>query len=142
MQEAEQTEWWHRILADAKSIDKANSWETAKMTAGVEAAAHIDLLTREQADYIHAMVHGESRSKTKSEPELREQTEQRWWNTVLTDAKAIDKSDGWQRLKVLTGMNSLRLLNCITKEQVDHIESIVMANLRDEDEDPADWWKG
>ncbi len=125
LRETDETDWWQRILDDARSVDQHDSWEVVKLTAGVEAAVRVNLLSREQAQYIHGMINRDASSDATIAGVLQEQREQQWWKTILNDVRSVDARDAWQRTKIVVAAGMLQSLNILSDEQTERIESMI-----------------
>jgi len=117
--EEDKIEWWQRILADARSIDQTISWEIIKIVAGVEGAVVRHLITRKQADTVHAMINRDTPSDSDLTLTMSDR-DARWrqykvdkWNHIFAEAHSLDREDPWQQFKFIAGAGNLRAFTVI-----------------------------
>jgi hypothetical protein len=128
MRKKAKTSHWERALADARSIDPGDFWERAKLLSGITGLAMIDQITEEQAEYARKLFSERDDDSLEIGVDLSDQKyrNELWTRVVLEAKSAVERDDGWDRLKLMVGLAQLFGFGMISQEQVDHVRGLLL----------------
>ncbi|EMI55083.1 hypothetical protein [Rhodopirellula sallentina] len=136
MNEVGEQRWWTKILSDAYSVDPLDFWERTKLLCGIEAACDVEHITREQADYARKIFLSRAGdNEPLDEDPATEEYHHRIWQTMLIDAKHVDKDDPWERTKIFVGMTPFSTFGIISQEQFVYIRTLLFGEAFGESDD-------
>ncbi|WP_442505093.1 hypothetical protein SH528x_003866 [Novipirellula sp. SH528] len=125
MNEQTELEWWARILSDVNSFDPSDIWERTKLLCGIVAANEVEYITTDQANYARKVFASRvGDNKVEGDPSSEEYRNQ-LWQTILDDAKSVDKHDPWERTKIFVGMTPFSTFGLISHEQFVYVRTLL-----------------